>query len=362
MSRRGKPESDCLSRFRPQFRRAISWGIIRAGREMAEPFFTRPPGFFQLALGLPLARVKNDRRPLVLAIAALPAVGHLSVAAIYITMGSLTGLVSLGLRHGNPDVRSAIYAIKDQPFGPALLISLIVCSGALALWRGLQAFADLEEKGRTLAGMAQRGRFVAGAAIYLGLSVLTGRILLNQPTFSGEQIARASASHVVIHPLGWALLCVAGLVCAGVGVFYLYQALTGKFHDWFRCDEMSRVQQISCFLLGRLGYVSRGVILIVIGYFLVVGGYFVRPGDVTGQSGALDAIFQQPLGRWFVAFIAVGLVAHGLFALASARYGKIPERKIEEVVKKTTPDMVNAAHHRDAANISEVGRHEMVNP
>ena len=279
--------------------------------------------------------MKTDRRSIVLAITALPAVGHLSVAAIYITMGLLTGFLSIGLRHQSPDLRAAIQAIKEQPLGPLLLFSLIICSCALALWRGLQAFADLEDKGKKFPGLIQRGRLVASSLIYCGMSVLIGRMLLNQPVPSGEQVARDSASTLVIHPLGWILLVTAGLTCIGVGGFYAYRAAAGNFHAWFRTDQMSLRQQAWCFAMGRLGYASRSVILVTIGYFLTVAGYHVRPDHVTGQAGAVQAIFHQPLGPWIVALIGVGLIAHGIFALASARFGKIPEKKIEEVVAST---------------------------
>lgn len=278
------------------------------------------------------SRNGSRERSLCKAITALPALGQLSVAAIYLTMGLLTGFVALGFRHRSPDVRTALYTIKEQPFGEALLFSLIICSFALALWRGLQAFADLEEKGRKLGGIVMRTRYFGCACIYFGLSILIGRILLNQPAPSGEQVARASASTLMVHPLGWVLLFAVGGICAGVGGFYFYRAFTGKFHAWFRCDEMSSREQTTCFLLGRLGYASRGAILLSIGYFFAVGGYYAKPDQVQGQAGALDAIFHQPLGRWVVALIAIGLVSHGLFALASARFGRIPKKKIKEVV------------------------------
>jgi hypothetical protein len=274
----------------------------------------------------------RNTRSVVAAIATLPVVGHCSVAAVYVTLGLLAGLAALGLRHRNPDLRAALEAIKDQPLGPVFLALLIVCSLALAIWRGLQSIADLERKGRSLAGLAQRARLIGSAALQIGLCVLSGAILAGYPTVSGEQVARASASELVVWPLGWFVLFASGAVCAIVGGFYFYRAFTGQFHAWFRCQEMSPAWMSVCFALGRLGYAARGAILLLVGYFLVVAGYYVRPEQVTGFAGALDALFQQPLGRGVVTLIAGGLVAHGLFALASARFGAVPEERIEEVV------------------------------
>lgn len=274
----------------------------------------------------------QSTRSIVTAIAKLPVVGHCSVAAVYVTLGLLAGLAAFGLRHRNPDLRAALEAIRDQPLGPVFLALLILCSLALALWRGLQSIADLESKGRTLAGLAQRARLIGSAGLQIGLCVLSGAILAGYPTVSGEQVARASASELVVWPFGWLILFAAGAVCAIVGGFYFYRAFTGQFHAWFRCHEMSPAWMSVCFALGRLGYAARGAILLMVGYFLAVAGYYVRPEEVTGIAGVLDALFRQPLGRGVVALIAGGLVAHGLFALASARFGAVPEKRIEQVV------------------------------
>lgn len=251
------------------------------------------------------------------------------------TLGLLAALTVFGLRHRNPDLREALEAINEQPLGPFFLILLILCSLALALWRGLQSIADLEEKGRSLAGLLQRARLIGSAGLQIGLCVLSGAILAGHSPVSSERIARASASRLVAFPLGWTLLFAAGAACAGVGVFYFYRAFTGKFHAWFRCEEMHPRGMLFCFALGRLGYAARGAIACSIGYFLAVAGYYARPEQVTGLAGALDALFQQPLGHGVVALIAAGLVAHGLFALASARFGAIPKKRVEKVVQKT---------------------------
>ena len=76
--------------------------------------------------------VERKRKTIAL-ISVLPNLGYLSVAMVYITTGLLAGLVALGLRGRAPDLREAIYTLKEQPFGPLLLVALIVCAICLGI-------------------------------------------------------------------------------------------------------------------------------------------------------------------------------------------------------------------------------------
>lgn len=75
--------------------------------------------------------------------------------------------------------------------------------------------------------------------------------------------------------------------------------------------------------LGRAGYASRGVVLSVIGWFLVQVARHVNPPESRGLDKAFDTLANQTYGRWLLAIVAVGLIAYGIFALAEAPYRRM---------------------------------------
>ena len=272
--------------------------------------------------------VVKDRQKAVAVISALPGAGHLSAAVLYVTMGLLAGLVALGIRGETPDARVAVRALWEQPFGPAMLIFVAIGALCLVCWRLLQAFWDVEGNGRSFIGLCKRARYLLSAAFYLTVPVCVARILFHISTPSGEQLAEQAASAVIHFPFGWSIVLGTGMGFLCAGVYYLYRMCRGNFEGIFHCERMSEAQRKLCFTMGRLGCAARGIIFLVIGYYLMLAGWNVDPGQVEGQAGALHIIAHQPLGPMMLGFIAIGLVALGIFSLAEVRYGRIPKDRL----------------------------------
>lgn len=276
----------------------------------------------------------GHQRKTVEVISVLPGVGHLSLAVVHVTMGLLAGLVALGLRGEAPDARVVVRAIRELPFGPALLLAVSVGALCLVAWRLLQAFWDIENKGRSFMGICHRVRFFFGAAFYMTIPVLFVRMLMGYQPGSGEQLAKEAASAVIGFPFGWSIVLGTGMGFLSSGVFYLYKMCRGNFEGVFRCDEMTDRQRKLCFALGRLGCASRGVIFSVIGYYLIVAGWNVDPRQVEGQAGAMQIIARQPFGPMMLGIVALGLIAFGAYSLAEMRYGNDPRDKVVRAINR----------------------------
>ncbi len=69
--------------------------------------------------------------------------------------------------------------------------------------------------------------------------------------------------------------------------------------------------------LARLGYAVRGIV------YLIIGGLAIKlatgyGGKATDQQGALQAIGQQPFGKFLLVVVAIGLVGYALWKLVEA--------------------------------------------
>ena len=267
-------------------------------------------------------------------LSALPGAGHFSSAVLHVTMGLLAGLLALGFRGEAPDGRVVVRALRDLPFGPALLFAVSAGALCLVVWRLLQAFWDIEGKGRSFIGLCHRARFLFGAAVYSTIPIFIGRMLLGYPQRSGEQLAEEAASAIIGFPFGWSIVLGTGMGFLASGGFYIYKMFRGNFEGVFRCAEMTERQRKLCFALGRLGCAARGMIFLVIGYYLMVAGWNVDPRQVEGQAGALQIIAQQPFGPMMLGIVALGLIAFGAYSIAELRYGNDPREKVVRALER----------------------------
>ena len=247
-------------------------------------------------------------------------------------MGFLAGLLALGIRGEAPDARVAVRALWEQPLGPALLIAVGLGATCLVIWRLLQAFWDLEGQGRSFIGLCKRFRYLLSAAFYSAVPICAFRILFHVSVPSGEKLAEEAASVVIRFPFGWSIVLGTGMGFSIAGCYYLYRMCRGNFEGIFHCEKMSDRQRKLTFAMGRLGCAARGIIFLVIGYYLVLAGWNVDPHQVEGQAGALQIISRQPLGPMMLGFIAIGLVGLGAFSFAEVRYGRIPRERLGRVV------------------------------
>src|SRR5712691_398216 len=69
----------------------------------------------------------------------------------------------------------------------------------------------------------------------------------------------------------------------------------------------------------RLGYAAKGVVYLIIG-FLAAKLSTGQGGSATDQQGALHTIYDQPLGKFLLIVVTIGLLAFALWSFIQAIY------------------------------------------
>jgi hypothetical protein len=77
--------------------------------------------------------------------------------------------------------------------------------------------------------------------------------------------------------------------------------------------------------LTRAGFVARGLIYAIIGVLAIQVATHSSSHAATNQRGALETIQQQPLGRWLLIAVAIGLGAYAVWRFVQAYVGHGPE-------------------------------------
>jgi predicted transporter len=71
-----------------------------------------------------------------------------------------------------------------------------------------------------------------------------------------------------------------------------------------------------------IGYIARGIVLIIIGYFLFHAALISNPEEAQGTGAAFDFL-ENKFGSLMMGIVALGLVGYGVFTLVKAKYQKI---------------------------------------
>jgi hypothetical protein len=74
---------------------------------------------------------------------------------------------------------------------------------------------------------------------------------------------------------------------------------------------------------GQIGYIAKGVALVLVGLLFVVAGLRKQPAEATGLDGALRTLRDQPFGTGLLVIVSLGLAAYGLYSFARARHAKV---------------------------------------
>jgi hypothetical protein len=251
--------------------------------------------------------------------------GYAARGIVYGLVGMLAGETALGISTVPTDSNGAILTIYQQPFGRYLLGAVTVGLFSYALWNVVSAIFDLEKRGTDARGVGTRLSFllVGGSYAFLGWAAL--ELLLGSASAGGgsDSLARDWTATFLDLPYGVGLVVAAGVFILLGALVQFFIAITAEFAQRLALERAFGVTRILVRGLGRIGYVSLGIVLGIVGAFLIVAALEHNPGEAKGLGGALAAVASQPFGPVLLGIVAAGLIAYGLYSLAEGRYRRI---------------------------------------
>lgn len=248
---------------------------------------------------------------------SLARLGYAARGIVYALIGILAiqGVYRTG--NTNVDQTSAFQKVLSQPFGHFLLWIIIVGLLGYALWRIILALFNLEGNGKTLQRI---GWFISGLS-YLVLAYIAYQLV--KGTGGGSSNPSDFTAKVFSMPFGTALVFIVGAVIFVLGLYAIYTAFTNQIEKRFQWGKMSAEERRFAIAFGRFGYAARGVVYLIIGYFLMQAAWTYNPSKAKGLGGALSELARSPAGPWLLWIVALGLIAFGIYGLALARYRRI---------------------------------------
>lgn len=254
-------------------------------------------------------------------------IGQVAKGVIFISIGLLSAHAAwLGQGEASGS-RGAMRSVAAQPFGQAVLLVLVGGLICYVLWLLLEAVADANSKGRDARGLLLRARSLGVAVIYSGLTAAALKTVLGAASTGNENSAAQDWTRYALQaPLGGWVVLVIGLGVIASGLMMIYRAAQRKFEEKLKLSELSGMTRRWVSRICVFGLSARGIVFVMVGFFLIQAGLQSNAGKARGLGGALDALRAQPYGIVLFVLVATGLTAYGCYCCLRACYGRWGER------------------------------------
>lgn len=267
----------------------------------------------------------------------LARLGYTAKGIVYVIIGVLAVKAAVGTGGKTTDAQGALGEIAAQPFGKFLLALVAFGLIGYVVWRFVEAIQDPQHRGNDGKNWARRlGSGISGL-IYAGLALSAIKLIAGTGGGGSSNSTQDWTARILSQPFGQWLVGVTGAFIIGLGFYQLYKAYKAKFRNDLKLREMSPTEQTWATRIGRFGEAARGIVFMIIGFFLIQAARQSNPNEARGLDGALQALAQQPYGPWLLGIVALGLVAYGIHMWVQARYLRINTGNVGTI-------------HRDYAN------------
>jgi hypothetical protein len=242
----------------------------------------------------------------------------------FATRGILYVVIAyLVLRSGRAEDTSGALQYVGNGAGRLLLGIMAVGLLAYGIWRLADAVFDIERHGSDQKGLVARVGAGVSGVVHLFLTWHAVRLI--QGTGSTGRGAEAGTEAALALPGGNVLVMVGAAILFGVGIIQLVKAVRGGF---LRYLEPQIASQAWARWSGRAGYAARGVVFLIIGYFLLKAGLQEQASEAGGMAEAISWLTSP----WDI-IIALGLLGFGLFSLIEARFRVLHDVPVDGIVQ-----------------------------
>ncbi|WP_022907915.1 DUF1206 domain-containing protein, partial [Curtobacterium sp. B18] len=138
---------------------------------------------------------------------------------------------------------------------------------------------------------------------------------------SSSGSSRSAAATALATPGGVFLLFLVAAIAVAVGVGLVVIGCRRSF--WKQLVRPRRPIERVVTVLGVVGYVLKGIAIVVVGVLVAVAAVRSDPDQATGLDGAFDALRSMPGGAFVLVVIGIGFIAFGVYSFFRARYARL---------------------------------------
>lgn len=253
----------------------------------------------------------------------LARIGLMARGIVYLTFGIIVFNLARGDDDaGRPSTEGALGELAGKSYGGVLLLLLAIglASYSAACAAGAIRGSGGKRPGRsdTSDRVVDAGRAVVNASLALAAFRVfqEGR----EAADTGSDEEQRLTAQVLDWPGGRWLVVTVGVGVAAWGCWQIKKAVTGSFEKGLSLGALSARVRSALLWSGRAGYTARGLVFLLISWFLVRAGLDHDPGDAVGMDGALRRVVDADWGPTLLTAVGLGVVAFGCWSIVEARY------------------------------------------
>lgn len=247
--------------------------------------------------------------------------GFIAKGMIYLVLGALAFMAAfeLGGQSEKQTSQSGVFtSVKEWPGGMFLLVLLTAGLACYTIWRFIQAFNIPEKDQKKKWG--KRVRYIFSGIAYLLLAFSALQLILHSQSQDNGDSKQYWAAEILSKPFGQWLLGIAALGVAATGIYQLWYGISEHYKKHVEEQNISSSIASRLVLTGKIGYISRGIVWLMLAWLLMQAAIHANPGEAGGTSKAFTFLEEWSAGSILLALLALGLIAYGIFNFVRAAY------------------------------------------
>jgi hypothetical protein len=244
-----------------------------------------------------------------------PVYGCISTGLIYVTVGVIALLSFFKVREGGADESSMLALIGDYIVGKIFIWIILAGTLCYVIWRFYEAVTDPYKYGTKASGLAKRIGICLSTVADIMIAYTAVRVLLgaNYIMLDGQPREEQDAvASMLREPWGNAAVIVIGLLILVAAITQLLYGITKEYSERIDMDHFRKGIRIFTHSMAWLGYIARGIIVGIIGFFLLKAGITEDAKVVVNTDKAFDFIGDH-VGHFYFILVALGTICYGIF-------------------------------------------------
>lgn len=247
-----------------------------------------------------------------------PIYGCISTGLIYGAIGVIAILSFLELKQGGADESSLLVFLDDFLVGKIFVWIILLGTTSYILWRIYEAFTDPYNYGKSWKGIARRtGIGMSSIAdmfiAYSAILVLTGTSNIQEDGRPEEK--REMVGELLQNSWGDFLIVSIGAIVMITAFVQFFYGVTKGYRERQDIAQFSAGTKKAINFFAWAGYLARGIIIGIIGFFLIKAGIVENPQLVVNTDKAFNFIGDH-VGHVYFILVAIGTIFYGFFMFA----------------------------------------------
>lgn len=244
--------------------------------------------------------------------------GLVTRGVIYLFAGLLALELAAGLRQSGGNLTEVLTLFSKQTFGQVFLVILILGFLGYSLW-GLVRVITFPN------GVLTKLGYLISAVSYAILAYVAWSLLRGVGHIQESGDPTKLSQQVLQIPYGREMLIFIGLCWMGGAIIQIISAFRAKFKENLKMGKVNDQAKHWPVLVGKIGLVSRSIIFLLIGIFIVKAAWHYNPEEAFSTGEVLKYLMEVPLGAVIVVVLSLGLMCFGVFSILQAWFVRVPQ-------------------------------------